>query len=782
MSLITDDLSKAGISRAKRMDLNPVTLAFRNRHRKLEEKFLADYSASSLLIIRVGAILAIVMYSMFGFLDASLAPDNKETLWLIRFGFAIPCAAFSLLFSFLTFFKKHLQLVVAFSILTGGLAILGMMIVAPPPANISYYAGILLVHMFGYTLVRMRFIYATAANWFVVVCYEVAMVLFSDISDPILLNNNFVLISANIIGMFSCYAMEYYTRRDFFLATLFEKVSQDLQDKNKKLAEEVVLREEISEKLILEKQKAEVANKAKSEFLATMSHEIRTPMNGIIGMSELLIETGLTGKQRKYSQTIKRSGHALLVIINEILDFSKIEAGKLTLDNHEFNLRDLIEETAKLMSVSAKDKELDLIPALPVDFPETLEGDSVRLQQVLINLLGNAIKFTESGEVTIRVQVAEQSPETVMVRFTVTDSGIGISKTQQQHIFDAFSQADCSTTRQYGGTGLGLAICNQLVQLMGGKIEVKSAPGKGSCFSFSIPLLPVERKKNCEWAKDDCSPENLTDIEPVPEAGQSLVAIGAYILLVEDNAVNQDVTKEILALMKCRVDIASNGREAVQAAAANHYDLILMDCQMPVMDGFVATAEIRRQEQASGEHVPIIAMTANVLKDVQDQCRLAGMDDYLSKPFSMKDLEKSIKHALDAAEYTKDMEKTVPHDHPKREAHLQEEKLPSLRPVNHKVVTDTIDQYLGITPILMETMEQAIRDGDTAVLHEAAHSLKSSSANLGAMKLSVACSELEELAEQEQTDSAEELLKFVEVEYQQTCTVLNRELEKLGAD
>ena len=411
--------------------------------------------------------------------------------------------------------------------------------------------------------------------------------------------------------------------------------------------EDITHRKETEQKMIEMQQQAQNANRAKSDFLANMSHDIRTPMSGIVGMTLLALDTELSSKQRKYLQNIKLSADSLLVLLNDILDFSKIEAGQLTIEEHSFNLPESMDNIVSMMELSAKEKGLELI--LQNDAPELpvfVKGDELRLRQILVNLIGNSIKFTEDGSITLKLIPAEEDEEAGKLHFMVIDTGIGIPVDKQEHIFTSFSQADASTTRKFGGTGLGLSICKQLVELMGGKIWVEGNRKKGSIFHFTVTLAPGQEE-------DILKPDNLT-VQRVEKLD---------VLLVDDNEINLHIARHILEKAGHQVMTATNGVEALEVLVAQHFDVIFMDVQMPVMDGLTATNIIRESEQGQDVqfpgllpnlsalllqkckecgHIPIVAMTANAMDSDRGKCLDAGMDDYLTKPFGPDDIQRVL--------------------------------------------------------------------------------------------------------------------------------------------
>jgi signal transduction histidine kinase/ActR/RegA family two-component response regulator len=427
-------------------------------------------------------------------------------------------------------------------------------------------------------------------------------------------------------------------------ALAFNRVMDLVENHNNQLA----MHQEILEKTVQQRtselsavlEAAKAASQAKSNFLANMSHEIRTPMNGIIGMTELALSCGNEKEGLEYMKIVKSSAASLLAIINDILDFSKIEANKLMLEQISFQLRETVNDTIKILLFKAKEKDIELICHFDDNVPNNLIGDPTRLRQIIINLIGNAIKFTEHGEVMINFSLEGvlDDHQKVILFVSVKDNGIGIPSDKLDTIFESFSQADASTTRRYGGTGLGLAITNSLVQLMGGSMSVESELGKGSIFHFTLVM------------SIDSNPNHLTETQMSNDNPVDLYHTGNFnILLVEDNAINQKLAIRLLENWGHTVSLAENGKKAVDrlCLANEQYDLVLMDMQMPIMGGIEATQLIRNEERSKGKpHQLIIAMTANAMETDKEACLTAGMDDYIAKPINQLLLKEKISNYL----------------------------------------------------------------------------------------------------------------------------------------
>lgn len=405
------------------------------------------------------------------------------------------------------------------------------------------------------------------------------------------------------------------------------KITPLYDNKNKLIGKFLILHditilEEAIENLKESRKAAEDASKAKSRFLATMSHEIRTPLNGIIGMTELLAPSIHTEEDGEYLQTVQSCSSSLLDLVNDILDFSKIEAGKMELEKADIDLDGLVETTVKSFSHKAREKDLALSCSADDTIPKKLVGDGVRVRQILMNLIGNAVKFTEKGRIEVQARLIKHESRQAFVEFSVSDTGIGIPEDKIAGLFESFQQMDSSTTRKFGGTGLGLAIVKSLVAIMNGRIEVKSRLGEGSTFIFTIPFEISE----------------MEDTQDVSVAEPDFSGLSINVLLVEDNKSNQLLVKRLLEKKEIKVEVAGNGIEALCILEKKTFDLIFMDIQMPEMDGYEATTAIRKNESVTGKHTPIIALTANAAEDDKNACLKVGMDDFLTKPIRTENL------------------------------------------------------------------------------------------------------------------------------------------------
>jgi PAS domain S-box-containing protein len=504
-------------------------------------------------------------------------------------------------------------------------------------------------------------------------------------------------------------------------------------------------RKRLEDELRQAKEAAESANRAKDEFLANVSHEIRTPFGAILGMTELVLDTPLTEDQRQCLQTVRSAADHLLDIINDLLDFSKIEAGKLELDLADFSLRSTLDDALRALAVRAHKKGLELACRVQPDVPDALIGDAGRLRQVLLNLIGNALKFTEQGEVVVRVEVVGDpaSEGEIGLRFAVSDTGIGIPKDKQERIFRAFEQEDTSITRRYGGTGLGLTIASRLVALMGGQISVESEPGRGSTFAFTARF------------GRQTFPSTEGDTQPVsgPSAAPAPAATPLRILLAEDNEFNTRHLKRLLVRQGHCVRLANNGRQALALAEEAAFDLLLLDIHMPELDGFQVARAIREREGVTGEHLPVIALTARSRKEDREKCLAAGMDDFLSKPVRAAELFAAIDRAVSVRRTFQ----PAPTDAEDRTILLAPGVLLATCGGDAEGLRELCQDFQTYTPSRLAEVSDALQDQDAPRLREAAHKLYGLLSAFSTLAGNIA-SDLEDRAARGQLDEARPLV------------------------
>lgn len=514
--------------------------------------------------------------------------------------------------------------------------------------------------------------------------------------------------------------------------------------------QDITERKRVEQELIDAKRVAEESMKVKQQFLANMSHEIRTPMNAIIGFTRILLKDSLSAEMKKYLEAIHFSSENLLVIINDILDFSKIESGKLTLEEVEFCLQEVIHPIIELFQPKVKEKDIELIYKIENNVPDYFLGDPFRLNQVIINLISNALKFTEKGSITLMIKVLEQEENIASLEFSVQDTGIGIPSNKLESIFDSFTQASSDTTRKYGGTGLGLAIVKNILELQGGKIWVESEIGKGSRFTFNLPL-----KKNLSGNVKKLS-SSLTN-----DKSLAINLDKVKVLLVEDNEINQLLAETVLRTAGCDVAIADNGKIALEKLREYHADIVLMDIQMPEMDGYEATSFIRNNFKAPYNQVPIIAMTAHAMSPESGKCIQAGMNDYISKPFDANDLYHKISSLVkrDKPNTEKEMsndEVLIQNNQYMNERVVNLDYLKQMSEGNEIFVTKAINLFLQKAPADVDSLMDNFEKKDWVGLKLLCHKVKSSFAILGIKSLQ----EIMQSIEKDCTDNNIDEAKF----------------------
>jgi signal transduction histidine kinase/CheY-like chemotaxis protein len=584
------------------MNFNRITLDF---HPSVERKFRDKYYTDSIISFKIAFSVVTLIYALFGILDTILVPEFAETFHIIRFGVVVPVLIACLIFSFMPVFRKIWQEFIIVCFVTGGTGISIMTILIPE--NLFYYAGLMLVFMAGYFFIKLRFIGASIGGWSVLLIYNIGAIGFSDTTGTVLLTTNFFFISANLIGMFAAYSIEFYARRDFILNLELDRQKREIEEANRTLEANI---EKRTAELRIAKEKAVESDRLKSAFISNISHEIRTPLNGIIGFGQIITEYDLSREEKShYLSVLKSSSDRLLQTITDYMDIARIVSGTQEISRSSFNVKELLEELVGRYREACDSKNLLLELVIPDYCSDAhLSSDRELVSKTLQQLIDNAIKFTDQGVVTLGFRMAAENRE-----FYVKDTGRGISAAKLGEIFKIFTQEETSLTRGYEGSGLGLAIAKGVAELLGGEINAISEKGKGSEFTFSLPPYITENEIKVKLKETTAKVKRKKPL----------------VLVAEDDHINFLYLETVLRRAGCDYIHASNGAIAVELCRENpSISFVLMDIKMPVMNGLEATRIIKEFSPA----LPVIALTAYAQTGDKQRILDAGCDEYYAKP------------------------------------------------------------------------------------------------------------------------------------------------------